>query len=90
MTQTDQTQKMIVIVGKLQSVLHDLDDIMDCNPKREMKQRLSNFHVYLENLLNQTTSKFDTQASDAFVEFTKRLDEVGNELKLVISEELNA
>lgn len=79
---TDQIQNAIVIYGKLQSTLHDVERMLESDVKRELKQKCTQFANWLEPLLNNTTKLFDDDGCEAFIELTRQLDRVGLEFKV--------
>lgn len=87
MTQDEHTQHAVVVYGKLQSLLHDVERMLESKVKREMKNRLTNFQIWAEKTLEDTTSLFDGPGSEAFTEYTTKLDQISIEFKVIISDD---
>lgn len=85
-TEYEQVNRMIVILGKLQSVLHDVDKMLETPVKHEFKNRFTNFQSYLERKLEETTSLFNYEASETFIDFTIKLDVISDSFRLLIKE----
>lgn len=81
-------QHVVVVFGKLQSLSHDVDRMLETGVKREIKQRLNNFQAWLEPLLNETTGLFDNDGNVAFTEYTRQLDQIGLQFKLSIADQV--
>jgi hypothetical protein len=84
----DFLQNMIVTYGKMQSLMHDVERMMETDRKRQYKGRLVNFSRWLEDMLHDTTSRFDQEGNDKFTAFTTKLDQAGFEFKKELSKEI--
>lgn len=78
----------VVVYAKLQSLLHDVEKLQETGIKREFKNRIGNFHNWLESTVKELTDKFNNDASISFTEFTMKLDRLSEEFKVIISDEV--
>jgi len=70
-------RNIVVTYGKLQSLLHDVDRLVELDVKREMKQRLNGFSNWAESFLEQKTGMFDSEGHEKFTTYTTELDQIG-------------
>lgn len=78
----------LVVFAKLQSLMHDVERMIESGTKREIKQRLNNFQNWLEPVISKTSAMFNQSETVLFTEFTTKIDQLSLELKLKISDEL--
>lgn len=85
-------QKLVVsAIVKVQSAIHDLDDLpihseftkqmkMECN---KMLQFNRSYVLRIEKLLNEVTGLMNFEASESYIEIVKKFDLLGKEINYI-------
>lgn len=80
----EQINQMIIVFCKLQSLLHDTDQLLETDIKREIKVKIINFNRWLESTLNLITKQLDSNSTDIFINMTNEFDEIGEKFNSIL------
>ena len=86
----DQEAKIIIsLCCKLQSVVHDIDELSDAVIfKHDLKQKTNSYLKFIEKKLDFLGRAFDEDEGAYFISIVKEIDKIGKSIRLEQSEKV--